>query len=268
MTVSVITIARGRLEHLCNQRRGLALQQTPPDEHIIVRMGGCDLRPALDPAPYPSILIDVAVDGDALPLAGARNAGAQVASGETMVFLDVDCVPDPCLIGAFAGSAGDGGLRSGPVWYLPPTARSETTDFDELRKVGARHPAQPVVPPGGRMPLAPNLFWSLNFAVEPACLLNVLGGFDERYVGYGAEDTDLAWTAAARGVPLTHIADAQAFHQHHPSPSPPLQHIDAIVRNATLFHAKWGVWPMLGWLERFAELELIRLHDDRIERIA
>ena len=33
---------------------------------------------------------------------------------------------------------------------------------------------------------------------------------------------------------------------------PPLQHFAAIVRNARLFHARWGRWCMDYWLGQFA----------------
>jgi hypothetical protein len=43
-----------------------------------------------------------------------------------------------------------------------------------------------------------------------------------------------------------------------PSPSPPVEHLDDILRNATLFHSRWGWWPMAGWLTEFARAGLVR----------
>jgi hypothetical protein len=84
-----------------------------------------------------------------------------------------------------------------------------------------------------------------------------LGGFDEAYVGYGAEDTDLAFRARDAGVPLLFTASTVAFHQHHPIYDPPLQHFSDIVANANRFRQRHGIWPMDGWLQAFAAMGLI-----------
>ena len=77
------------------------------------------------------------------------------------------------------------------------------------------------------------------------------GGFCEEYRGYGGEDTDVAATVRDLGGALFWVGGAPAHHQHHPTQDPPVQHLAAIVRNAAVFHRRWGWWPMTGWLERF-----------------
>ena len=84
-----------------------------------------------------------------------------------------------------------------------------------------------------------------------------IGGFDESFSGYGAEDTDLAFRADAAGVPILFLGGPRAYHQHHGSYDPPLQHFRDIVANAARFHARHGFWPMDGWLADFARLGLI-----------
>jgi hypothetical protein len=100
------------------------------------------------------------------------------------------------------------------------------------------------------------LFWSLSFAVH-AALWRELGGFCEQYIGYGAEDTDFGQVAASRGIALTWVGGAWAYHQYHSSPDPPVQHLTDIVRNAAIFHRRWGWWPMTGWLREFERRGLI-----------
>ena len=70
-------------------------------------------------------------------------------------------------------------------------------------------------------------------------------------------------------MPLWFDGDALAFHQHHPVSSPPVEHVDDIVENARRFHEKWGVWPMEGWLDRFAADGLIawQAGGDSIRRV-
>ena len=59
---------------------------------------------------------------------------------------------------------------------------------------------------------------------------------------------------------LCWVGGAWAFHQHHPTATPPAQHLHDILRNATLFKRRWGWWPMTGWLDAFAERRLAH-HD-------
>jgi hypothetical protein len=63
------------------------------------------------------------------------------------------------------------------------------------------------------------------------------------------------------GLDLGWLGDARAYHQHHPTQDPPVQHLHAILRNARLFHERWGWWPMSGWLEAFAQRGLVELRD-------
>lgn len=100
------------------------------------------------------------------------------------------------------------------------------------------------------------LFWSLSFAVRRE-VWDRIGGFCEEYQGYGGEDTDFARCAEANAVPMRWVGGAHAFHQHHPVENPPVRHLADIVRNAHVFHRRWGAWPMGGWLEGFAEQGLI-----------
>jgi hypothetical protein len=53
------------------------------------------------------------------------------------------------------------------------------------------------------------------------------------------------------------VGGAHAFHQFHPTADPPVQHVDDIVRNARVFHRRWGWWPMQGWLAGFEQAGMI-----------
>jgi GT2 family glycosyltransferase len=97
-----------------------------------------------------------------------------------------------------------------------------------------------------------------------------LGGFDEAYTGYGGEDTDLAMTARRRGVPLWFHRHPTVFHLHHGDGGLPRGHVHSICRNAERFYAKWGCWPMTGWLRRFEQEGSIvwRPHAGTVEPVA
>ena len=54
------------------------------------------------------------------------------------------------------------------------------------------------------------------------------------------------------------VGGATAYHQHHPVHSPPVEHVDAILRNGARFARRWGWWPMTGWLEEMERLGVVR----------
>ena len=251
--VSVLTLVKGREAHLRNLLNGLAAGQRLPDHCVIVDLSEAPL--ALPAMPFPVTLHRM--PGAGLPLAAARNAAARLAGTPGLIFLDVDCIPAPDLVAGLAADiAAAAALICCEVLYLPAGATAAGIDPGRLRAAGRRHPVRPF-PDHGRRPEAnAGLFWSLAFATRQSVFAG-LGGFDEAYAGYGAEDTDLAFRARAAGVPLLFTASTVAFHQHHPVYDPPLQHFDDIIANADRFRQRHGIWPMDGWLRAFAALGLI-----------
>ncbi|MFC7575494.1 glycosyltransferase family 2 protein [Klenkia terrae] len=194
----MVTVVHGRHAHLTRQLAGLARQTRPADDHVVVAMGDAQVRAVVGTA---ARVLDVPA-GARLPLAAARNAGADAAlagGAELLVFLDVDCIPGPDLVARYAAAAQDDVLDSGPVTYLPAAA---DYDLATLHTLADPHPARPV-PADGEVLVAEDhrLFWSLSFALTGATWTR-LGGFCEEYAGYGGEDTDFAETAHAAGVPL------------------------------------------------------------------
>lgn len=266
MRVVLVTIQRDRRAHLRRQLTAAQLSERRADAHVVVsmdpippRLPGCDV-----------LHLPIA-DGEPLPLAQARNLAIRRAlrthRADLVVALDVDCLPAPGLIGRYerAAKRRPRALLSGPVRYLQPGAPDDgpLPSAAELQ-AAPPHPARPV-PADGVLQPEPRyeLFWSLSFALTPP-VFHELGGFDERYVGYGAEDTDVAMRAQRAGVELVWVGGAEAYHQHHPVSSPPVEHLDDIVRNASVFRELWGTWPMEGWLQAFADCGLVDWQDDRL----
>ncbi|PRC45893.1 sugar transferase [Mycobacterium sp. ITM-2017-0098] len=202
-------------------------------------------------------------------MAHARNIGARTAlerGAEVLVFLDVDCIPEAGLADRYHDVAAQpehcDGLLCGSVTYLPPRGPGGY-DIADLPNRRDPHPARPAPPDGVVIDSTRyELFWSLSFAVTAPTWLR-LGGFWPGYRGYGAEDTDFGQRAAELGVPLHWVGGAHAFHQHHPVSDPPVEHVADIVRNARLFHDRWGWWPMSGWLDQFEHRGLIYRDEDR-----
>ncbi|MEH3034119.1 MAG: galactosyltransferase-related protein [Aeromicrobium erythreum] len=267
--VAVVTVAHGRHDHLLLQQRALDRSDLPVDARVVVSMGD----PWIDawrPHDGPAAVVPVHVPRSGrLPLARARNVGVRTAletGADLVVLLDVDCVPAPGLVRGYRDAAatpeGRGALLCGPVAYLPPAPPTGYV-LDDLPSLADPHPARPAPAPGEvvRDAAGHRLFWSLSFAVQPDTWA-ATGGFDEDYTGYGAEDTDLGQRAARAGVPVAWVGSARAFHQHHPTQDPPVQHLEDVVRNARRFAGRWGWWPMRGWLEGFVDLGLVRREVD------
>ncbi len=252
--VAVVTVAAGRHEHLTAQIQGLTASSVTPGQHIVVAMGDDEIEDVT--ANSGATVVHTEVTGSNLPLARARNLGARTAfssGAELVIFLDVDCVPGVDMLARYVDAAlhptHQRALLCGPVTYLPPNPAGWSPA--ELRAHTAPHPARPN-PADGDVEVGSNydLFWSLSFATTPLTWATI-GGFHEGYSGYGGEDTDFAATADAAGIGLRWVGGAHAYHQYHPVSSPPLEHIDDIVRNSALFFRRWNRWPMEGWLAEF-----------------
>ncbi len=254
-SVSVLTIARGRGAHLRNVILGLTRQSHPPLELVIAAMQDTpyDDLPETD-FPVHQIL----VTGTELPLARARNTAAAVARGEVLVFLDVDCIAHPDLVADYVRTTHRGdGLTMGEILYLPASAATPGWTYESFDAVAVRHSDRQGPPAEGRKRCEDyRCFWSLTFAMHRDDWA-ASGGFDERFVGYGGEDTDFGRTLHEKGIPIWWVRGARAYHQHHTHCMPPIHHIPAILRNTELFASKWGHRTMEHWLHGFRLMGLI-----------
>ena len=259
MRTALITVAHGRHDHLRRQRDAVARLSRPADQHIVVAIDDPEIAGLVEPN---TTVVSIGPGAAGLPLAAARNAGAYAAragGAELLIFLDVDCLPAAGLVAAYAAAAGSesrDSLLCGPVAYLPPPP-PDGYDLDQLDRYPF-HPGRPAPAAGARQGGGDHrLFWSLSFAVTVP-VWDRIGGFCERYTGYGAEDTDFAMLAQADGIDLTWVGGAAAYHQWHPTVSPPLPHLDDLIRNGRVFADRWGWWPMEGWFAQFLDLGLVR----------
>ncbi|WP_443946667.1 glycosyltransferase family 2 protein [Pedobacter sp. AW1-32] len=254
MNISVVTIVKNRRAALLNMIRGLERCTTKPAQLIVIHMN--EVPYSLPTTTFP-VHAHVLHSGHKLPLAAARNLAIKSARFEQVIFLDADCIPAIDFLCVYRKAFNqDDLLFSGKVRYLSAHAMEKIDVFEKMVEYSMPDPVREGI---DQYPYA--LFWSINFACSKT-VFNRIGGFDEFFTGYGAEDTDFAFSARSSGVEMKTV-NAMAFHQYHPSYDPPINHLIDIISNAKTFREKWGMWPMEGWLKKFQQRGMIswtRLH--------
>ena len=182
--------------------RGVA-QTVPPTEVVVADDGSAQ------PPRVPAGVRVVRQEDLGFRAAAARNLGAAATTSPVLAFLDADTTPEPGYLAALLGRvaacpdvlavgrrrhadlSGDGTELPEPAWLVDGYAASrDLLDAD------------------GR---------SFRFVISAvmACsraLFDDVGGFDERFVGYGGEDWDLAYRAWNAGAVLVHERAAVAWH--------------------------------------------------------
>ena len=254
---SVIITHFKREANLVNTLNGLCKQSLLPHEVIVIEMGDCSLRYGT----YPFTLNIIRYDGSwsNMPLAAARNLGADHAVTEHLIFLDVDCIPSTtfCEKMYLASVKKDALIMGSPRYLLH---NSVNTEFEALAENSTLHPSRPEISEL-RKECCYELFWSLCFSI-PKEAFGYVGGFDDSYEGYGGEDTDFALEVKKAGI-LFYLSEAEVYHQQHPVYIPPLNHLEAIVKNSNIFYSKWNYWPMADCLLDFASMGYIHWNETK-----
>ena len=171
MTLAVVTPVHGRAAHLRLQEESLRRSSLAPEVRVVVAMADPDVAARAAPG-----TVVVAVDrmGAALPLARARNLGAQAAldaGADLIVFLDVDCLVGPGTLARYREAAGDprtsADLLTGPTGYLPEPGPDAAYDLDALPEARF-HAGRPRPADGAHeREVTPTAFWSLSSPSPP-----------------------------------------------------------------------------------------------------
>jgi GT2 family glycosyltransferase len=144
--------------------------------------------------------------------AKARNRGARAASGELILFLGDDTVPEPGWLLAHLEEhrifGADG--RLAVLGYTTFPAAHETPFLRFINEYGAQF--------GYRLIDAPrsvpfNFFYTSNISL-PRDLLLELGGFREDFPAAAWEDIEFAYRAVAEGLLLCYQPRARCLHHH------------------------------------------------------
>jgi GT2 family glycosyltransferase len=193
--LSVVISTRDRARELARCLRSLAPERSDIHEIIIVDDGSVDDTAAVG-AGAGCIVLRLAVR---MGICAARNAGAALAGGEILAFIDDDTQAEPgwaaALRRAFVGDVAlvGGGIRVPPPQSLAQWYRGATP---------AHHD------PTGRSGFLP-FVCGANFAIR-AEVFQPLGGFDE--VLPASEDMDLSFRAQLAGYEVSFAQEASLIH--------------------------------------------------------
>jgi validoxylamine A glucosyltransferase len=135
--------------------------------------------------------------------AAARNLGVRTSTGSLLLFLDGDMVPDPDLVAAHLAHHVEGIAFFGYRRHYPIDLVQRfpgALDYASLRHASYPDPRLAHYTVWERPELFRH-FLSCNCSV-PADIFCALGGFDERYEGWGGEDIDLGWRLVKSSVSI------------------------------------------------------------------
>ena len=200
---SVIVCTRNGAARIGACLEALEKQTLPAHEIIVVDDGSTDGSGDLVATHFPEVrLLRLEAGG----LSAARNAGAELATGEILAFTDDDCEPDRDWLAGLAGAFERGcDAAGGP--NLPPPARTH---------------AEAVV---AAAPGAPSHVMLDDVEAEhlPGCNLAVrcsayfaAGGFDPVFTTAG-DDVDFCWRLRDHGFRMGFAPTAFVWHHRRPS---------------------------------------------------
>jgi GT2 family glycosyltransferase len=249
---SIVTIVKGRRKQLANLLESIKASTVLPNDVQVVCMDDQDGIAIPDSL---NVNIHLINGPHTLPLAAARNMGIAATRTNNVIFIDVDCIVSPTLFANMLTALQQGNIIAAYPLYLP--ILPDAGNYNELMHLAMPHPAREHIPVG--QPVEHLQFWSLIFAIQKQTFEKI-GGFDESFIGYGAEDTDFAMTFHQAGVQQIFVRD-YVLHQFHEKYDPPLNHFESIIENAMRYREKWGVLPMQRWLRAFEKIGLIKIDE-------
>jgi len=247
---SIVTIVKGRRKQLANLLSSIEASTILPKDIQVVCMDEPDGIAIPDGL---HVNIHLTKETHELPLAAARNMGITATKTENVIFIDVDCIVSPTLFANMLTALQAENIIAAYPLYLP--VLPNTGNYSDLQHIAVTHPGREHIPVG--QPVQHLLFWSLIFAIQKQTFEKI-GGFDESFTGYGAEDTDFAMMFHKADINLVFVRD-YILHQYHDKYDPPLNYFDSIIENAARYRQKWNVLPMQRWLKAFQDMGFIKI---------
>lgn len=200
---SVIVCTRNGAARIGACLKALEKQSLPAHEVIVVDDGSADGTGDLVAARFSGVrLLRLEAGG----LSTARNAGAELATGEILAFTDDDCEPDLDWLAGLAAAFQKGcDAAGGP--NLPPPART-TAEAIVAAAPGAPSHVMLDDTEAEHLP-------GCNLAVRRSSYFTA-GGFDPVFTTAG-DDVDFCWRLRDRGFRMAFAPTAFVWHHRRPS---------------------------------------------------
>jgi GT2 family glycosyltransferase len=261
--LSVVVPTYQRRESVLRLLRALAGPPKAPYEYEVVLSidgssdGTREAAEAFD-APFPLRIIYQENRGRA----AACNAGARVAAGDVLAFLDDDMEPATDFVRGHV-EAHPPGVRRAVVGPAPIPAGPDSPPLVVFRSVGFGAKLARLAQPGYQ-PVIRDVYCG-NFSVQQALFWEV-GGFDEDFIAYGHEDFDLILRLQAAGCDLTFAPDALAVQHYEKRVAALARNIEEEGQTAVIFAMKHpeileqlelGTWMERSFRHRFALTTLV-----------
>jgi GT2 family glycosyltransferase len=226
-------------------------REAPAFETIVVDNGSSDGTAALVRSRFPPVKV---VEQANLGFGAGNNRGVREATGEVVVFLNPDTVPEPGFLAGMCAAVRLGQvataqivLKSDPSLLNTAGHRLHFTGYGFV--VGFRQARWPPGPPEPTQG-----FSGAAFAMRRDDYLR-LGGFDEDFFLY-MEDTEFSWRLHRAGFRIVVARDAVTVHDYELSvPTAKIAHLEAGRLLLLRKHLPWHLW--LAYLPSLALAEAL-----------
>ncbi len=169
-----------------------------PKEIVVVDNGSDRMTSVRVECPFPVRVLSCTRRGPG----AARNVGVSASTGEWILFTDSDCIARPSLVSGYVGE------RSGAIGYA---GRVDTQIVDQCSLYYQEQNTFLPVPLATDFGVVPATLVTANCLVLKDAFLAV-GGFNERFVYAGGEDTDLGFRLRMVGHLRYNLNSVAAHH--------------------------------------------------------
>ncbi len=194
---TVIIAARNAGSTIDQQLEALAHQRTDVKWELVVVDNGSEDDTSQVVRSWAGSIPDLRVIDHPPPgAAAARNAGANIAAGEFLLFCDADDVVEPDWIDELVAAVREADVAAGRLEVAALNDASVVSWYDSFSAAGVVR--------------APNtLPWArtANLAVRRE-IFQKIGGFDEYFTGAAGEDIAFAWSVQLAGHSLVDAPSA------------------------------------------------------------
>jgi glycosyltransferase involved in cell wall biosynthesis len=138
-----------------------------------------------------------------------RNRAAAKATNDVLVFMDADIIPQPEDLRSMVMRAANGETSGSHEWlyYSTPAQTEEVLASDPH--------AAPSLPPSSSAGFRHASRWGGPLIVMPRSVLATIGGWDEHFDGWGAEDCAIRHAITTLDRPMSYIG-GHTYHLWHP----------------------------------------------------